>query len=167
MLFDDSIPLDGSDDLNAPIPLEDAPEHSAIIVPESKAATSVRCRRREVRRTQGSAMICFTLERASGRVDNAECPVLNISRTGVAIVFDQEVNVGTSASIAYRSISGRPVHRGVTVRQCRPREDGLVELGLQFDRPLQFDEARPARHGPGREVAPGIRSRKLKPPVGD
>lgn len=167
MLFDEPIPLDDSDDPNAPIPLEDAPEHSAIIVPESKAATSVRCRRRDVRRAQGSAVICFTLESASGRVENAECPVLNISRTGVAIVFDQDVSLGASASIAYRSISGRPVHRGVTVRQCRPREDGHYDLGLQFDRPLQFDEARPARHGPGREVAPGIRARKLKPPISD
>ncbi|GJQ25912.1 MAG: hypothetical protein HBSAPP02_09440 [Phycisphaerae bacterium] len=167
MLFDEPIPLDDSDDPNAPIPLEDAPEHSAIIVPESKRATSVRCRRRDVRRSQGSAMLCFSHETGSGRVDNAECPVLNISKTGVAIVFDHDVCVGTSASIAYRSISGRPVHRGVTVRQCRPRDDGYFELGLQFDRPLQFDEARPARHGPGREVAPGIRARKLKPSSGD
>lgn len=166
-MFDEPIPLEDSDDPNAPIPLEETAGQSAIIVPESKADTSVRCRRRDVRRTQGSAALCLTLERASGRVDNAECPVLNISRTGVAIVFDQEVGVGASASVAYRSISGRPVHRGVTVRQCRPREDGHYDLGLQFDRPLQFDEARPARHGPGREVAPGIRARKLKPPISD
>jgi hypothetical protein len=56
------------------------------------------------------------------------------------------------------------VHVGCVVRHCVEQVDGLFQIGLKLDRKLQLAEMRPMHSGPGREVAPGIRPRKLKRP---
>ena len=153
-----------------PIPLEES-SGSPIIplgVPAGESAdfqdtgTSVRIHRKQSRRSCTNTRVCFSPEFDSGKVDPTECPVINISAGGFALEFDRRLVVGQRGTITYRAENGRPVNVGCVTRQCIEQMDGLFRLGLKLDRKLQPEEMRPLRVAVGRDLAPGIRARKLK-----
>ncbi len=154
----------GDDD---PIPLEESTLTWADIVPDQSAmdapiATDGGHKRAHARHECMSVSICLTLEHQSGKVEHVECPVVNASAGGFAVLYDAVLKKGMRGKVSYRSATGRPVNVACTVRHCAPAEEGRFRLGLKLDRPLKFEEARPARTGMGREVSPGLRPRKLK-----
>lgn len=150
-----------------PIPLDDSePSASIIHQPSRDSVTSVRSQRKSARREFKNARICFIPEYASGKTDPAECPVINISATGLSIEFDRRVPIALRGTITYRSECGLPVHVGCVVRHCVEQMDGFFRLGIQLDRKLRPEESRPLRIAIGREIAPGIRARKLKRQLG-
>jgi len=150
------------------IPLFDGEPTGASIIQTGhgsiRGATAVRCRRGSPRRACEHVHVCFTPHYSSGRIQHVECPAINISIRGFAIEFDEQVQKGTAGYLDYRTVSGRPVHVRCVVRRCAPLENGHYLLGLELDRKLQFDECKPARRGLGREIAPGMRPRKLREP---
>lgn len=155
----------GDDD---PIPLEESTLTWADIVPDQSAmdapiATDGGHKRAHARHECASVSICLTIEHQSGKVEHVECPVVNASAGGFAVLYDAVLKKGSRGKVSYRSATGRPVNVACTVRHCASVGEGRYRLGLQLDRPLKFEEARPARTGMGREVSPGLRPRKLKP----
>jgi hypothetical protein len=150
------------------IPLCDGDLPPMPIIHAREAATAVRCRRGGTRRPCDGVHICFSPEFASGRVEHVDCPVRNVSAGGFAIEFDGPLEMGLAGHVTYRTLSGLPVHIGCTVRHCKPLGAGRFLVGLKLDRRLQPDELRPARARQGRELAPGLRPRRLRatPPGG-
>jgi hypothetical protein len=151
---------------NDPIPLEECSGQS--IINESVTdddRVSVRCRRKLARRSCSGMRVCFSPQFDSGKVDPTECPVVDISAGGFSIEYDRRTPLGLCGTITYRAESGLPVHIGCTVRHCVEQMDGLFRLGIKLDRRLQAAEMRPIRTTIGRELAPGIRARKLKQPI--
>jgi hypothetical protein len=151
------------------IPLVDGAPSGAAIIHEkvSSAAATPRGKRHVPRTACQNTHICFTHEDSAGRIDNVECPVINISLRGFAIEIDTLLRAGTRGSVTYRAATGRPVHVGCCVLRCQPLAPGRFHLSLKLDRKLQFEETKPARLGIGREVAPGIRPRKLREPAAE
>ncbi|MEK6644490.1 MAG: PilZ domain-containing protein [Planctomycetota bacterium] len=150
-----------------PIPLEECTLTWADIVPDQRVldapiAESGAYKRSHARHDCTSSSICLTIEHSSGKVEHVECPVMNMSTGGFAILFDGALRKGTRGTVSYRSAMGKPVQVACTVLHCAPVEEGRFKLGLKLDRPLRIEEARPARTGHGREVSPGLRPRKLK-----
>jgi hypothetical protein len=152
-----------------PIPLDDGNSSGAGIIhyAPSNLGTTVRGRRASSRRICENMHICFSPEMPSGRIDHAECPLLSIAVGGIDIEYDQFLAIDTRARVAYRAATGRPVDVGCSVRRCDPRPEGRYCVGLKLDRKLLYEETKPARLGIGREVAPGIRARKLRSPDSD
>jgi hypothetical protein len=150
---------------NESIPLEECGGEATIHLP-ADARISVRCRRKLARHNYRNMMrICFSPQFDSGKVDPTECPVVDISAGGFSIEYDRRTPLGLRGTISYRADSGLPVHIGCTVRHCVEQMDGLFRLGIKLDRKLQVAELRPIRIAIGREIAPGIRARKLKQPI--
>jgi hypothetical protein len=151
-----------------PIPLADGDLSDCAIVPlgDRKLGTQavLRSRRRNHRRSCGRSMLSFTHELPGGRADHIACPIVDISTTGVAFEFDEAVEQGAGCGVAYRTIDGRPVHVNGLVRQCRYAGPGRYIVGVRFDRKLQPNEDKPAHSSLGREIAPGVRPRKLREP---
>lgn len=150
---------------NDPIPLEDGPASGLPIIPDSGTSggesSKVRQRRASLRKHCDRVHVCFSPEYPSGVIDNVECRVINISRGGFAIEFDRHLAKGTRGTISYRAISGRPVSVGCRVLDCVALSAGRYRLNLGLDRKLQVEEAKPASLAIGREIAPGVRPRKL------
>jgi hypothetical protein len=152
-----------------PIPLYDGPPIGKTVPPEvgatgspdaADAKSAVRSRRRGARRDCERTVVCFVHTGVDGRIDHAECPVINISKLGMALLYDRFVARGTRATVQFRTVSLSPVRVTACVRNCMPSGGECYRLGLQFDRPLAAEEMRPARCLPGRDVAPGIRARR-------
>ena len=109
-------------------------------------------------------MVCFSPRLASGLVEHVVCPLCNISKGGVEIEYDRDVATGTSASVTYQTISRRRVRVIGTVRHCGAMDNGHFRIGIELSRFLDYEELKPAKTLPGRDVAPGVRTRKLRPP---
>ena len=150
------------------IPLEDGEITGCQITPESRSdggvMTTVRTKRKMARKNVGRSFLCFGATLAGGKTDQAACPIVDISTKGLAFEYDQEIKLQSKGFVAYRSVSGRPVHITCVVRRCIPMEGGRFLIGVLLDRKLQFDEIRPAQASPGREIAPNLRPRKLRDP---
>jgi hypothetical protein len=148
------------------IPLVDGDSSGWSITPDSVVApgphAGVRCRRRNLRKQCGRSLLCFSRELTGGRVDQVACPIINISTTGVAFEFDEPLNPGTGGAVAYRAVNGRAVHVNCVVRQCRPNDNGRYMIGARFDRKLHELEDKPTHSSVGKEIAPGVRPRKLR-----
>lgn len=160
-----------------PIPLYDGPPSGYLIHHTAQAAAddatssggrqAVRSRRRGARRECERTRVCLTVTEGDGRVDHAECPVVNISRSGMALHYDRRIVRGARVTIQYRTVSLSPVHVTAAVRHCVPAGPDRYQIGLSLDRPLAGEELRPARDLPGRDVAPGIRGRRFATNRGD
>ena len=159
MLDDDPIPLEECS--GSPFVSPNPPTEKASPSP-SGAAIGVRLQRKQSRRSCTNTRVCFIPEFDSGKVDPTECPVIDMSAGGFSIEYDRRVANGQRGTIAYRSDSGLPVHVGCIVRHCVEQMDGLFRLGIKLDRKLRPGEMHPIRAAIGRELAPGIRARKLK-----
>ena len=159
-----------------PIPLYDGESTGAEIIPEGGAPPDAsgspadgsttkppRPKRRSPRWRSRGVLVCFSPRLASGRVEHVLCPLCNISKGGVEIEYDREVAAGAPASVSYRTISRRRVRVTGTVRHCSPMGDGRFRIGVDLCRHLDYEELKPATALPGRDVAPGVRARKLQP----
>jgi len=149
-----------------PIPLYEGELSGARIIPdrssEAGETQTVRSRRKNPRKHCERVCVCFSPDDPSGRIEHVECPVLDLSAGGMAIEYDREFDVGVAGYVAYRTVSHQPVRINCTVRRCAAMENGHYLLGLKFDRQLRREELKPAKVIAGREVAPGIRTRKLR-----
>ncbi len=154
---------------NESIPLWDGESSGAEIIYEDPAriggTSTLRSRRKSPRKDCERIHVCFSPDLPSGLVEHAECPVVNMSATGFAIEYDREIKPGIAAYISYQTVGHLPVRISCTVRRCKPLEGGLYVIGIQLDRKLEHVERRPVKVGPGREVFPGIRARKLRTPA--
>jgi hypothetical protein len=154
-----------------PIPLYEGDLSSHVILPDSAPGRAesavVRSRRACPRKNCEDVHVCFSPESESGLPDNAECSVLDISVTGMAIEYDRPLARGVSANVSYYTISRIPVRVSCTVRHCAAKDNGYFQIGLQLNRPLKFEERKPMRIGAGRVVSPHVRARKLQPPKTD
>lgn len=132
--------------------------------PGNDAGTRPLRRKRRIPRAECTHIqVCFSPCDPAGRVEHVACPVFNISRAGFAIEFDRPLAVGVAAHIAYQTVGHRPIRVSCSVRHCQPIGGGRYRLGIALDRFLDREERRPAKTIPGREVAPGIRVRALRP----
>jgi hypothetical protein len=151
-----------------PIPLWDGEPSTAKIIHEHRGladgAATVRCKRGSPRSPCDGVHVCFSVERRLGEVEYVECPLIDISATGLAVEYDQKLEFGTTGYIAYWTVGHQPVRVSCTIRQCRMLDEGRYLLGIKLDRKLNFEERRPARLRLGREVVPGVRPRKLRVP---
>lgn len=156
------------------IPLYDGELSGATIIPEGGAASAgsgtpsgtaqpPRPKRRNPRRPCHGVLVCFSPRLASGCVEHVLCPVLNISKGGIEIEYDREVATGAPASVAYRTISQRSVRVTGAVRHCSAVGNGRFRIGVELSRFLDCEELKPAKALPGRDVASGVRARKLRP----
>ena len=150
-----------------PIPLWEGELSGATIRPEttgdSSQAQTIHGRRANPRRQLHGACVCFSPDLASGKTEHAECPVIDISAAGLAIEYDAEIDTGMAGIISYLTLSHRPMQLSCTVQNCVPLGNGHYLLGLKLDRRLTLEERQLTRSGPGRQVAPGVRTRKLGP----
>jgi hypothetical protein len=151
-----------------PIPMWDGEVSGTVAVPQEPVSTptsTVRSRRQSPRTPCTGVALCFTPELPTGMTENVECPVVDKSAIGFAIVYDRPLAAGVRAQVAYMTVGHQPVRIGCAVRHCAPREDGYYLLGIKLDRLLNFEEKRLARSQPGRPVVPGIKPRKLRAPT--
>lgn len=159
----DDLPPEAGDDHDAPIPLcEEAPSGS-IIFPSPRAepsASTVRGRRVSPRKSFERVWVLFSPEVRPGEIDHTECPIIDISAGGAAVQYDQLLKNDIKGYICYRSVCDMPIRIGFSVRRCVERDGGYL-IGVQFDRKLRYEDRRPARIPPGREIVPGIRARRL------
>ncbi|MFQ5423919.1 MAG: PilZ domain-containing protein [Phycisphaerae bacterium] len=146
------------------IPLEEGPASSRVLVPEAAADRRVRGNRSATRWQCDDVVVCFSPVYQSGRVDHAECPVSEISATGMAVVFDRSLERGLPGSVAYRILGGRHVRAQCRVRTCTKIGESRYLLGLQFTRRRRSADLKPLKHRAGRDIAPGARPRKLCAP---
>jgi hypothetical protein len=153
---DDAIPLYDGEPTGAKIIHQEQPSEGA------NTQSAVRSKRSSPRKACDRVHVCFSLQRQLGRVEHIECPVVNMSAGGFAIEFDEALAVGVTGHIAYWTISHRPVRVSCSVRRCQPLDHGRYLLGIRLDRKLDFEERRPARIRAGRDVAMGLRPRKLR-----
>jgi hypothetical protein len=97
-------------------------------------------------------------------VEYVECPLIDMSASGAAIEFDERLGVGVVGYITYSTMSRQSVRVSCIVCGCQPLEGGRFRLGLKLDRKLNFEERRPAKTRPGRDLMPGVHPRKLREP---
>ncbi|MCG8409162.1 MAG: PilZ domain-containing protein [Phycisphaerales bacterium] len=129
----------------------------------TNATQSLRRKRQSARKPCEQTCVCLTPNDPSGRIEHVACPVIDISKNGFSLEFDRHLAVGITGSISYRTVSHRPVHVSCCIRHCQLLENGRYRLGIKLDRELNHEELKPAKTGFGRDVAPGVRTRKLRP----
>ncbi len=155
-MSDESIPLYDGEPSGAVIRHE---THS--LGPSRGTGGAVSARRKSARHDCERVQVCFTVQDPTRRAENANCPVVNLSKTGIAIEYDVKLRAGVPCSIAYRTVSHQDVRVSGVVRHCRDIGGGHYQLGIKFTRDLKFEELRPARFRQGRDVAPGLQLRPL------
>jgi hypothetical protein len=147
------------------IPLYDGELSGSAIIPDEEfvgdEANVAHSRRAVARRDCERVHVCFSAELDDDRVDHVECPVLNISKGGMAIEFDKPMRHGAKGSVSFRNVGNQPVRVNARVMRCAAQGKGRFILGLRFDRTLLVEECKPAYVRPGRDVSPGLRARKL------
>ncbi|HVP12580.1 MAG TPA: PilZ domain-containing protein [Phycisphaerae bacterium] len=153
-----------------PIPLWDGELSGAKIIFQERqlqgpsSSQTVRGKRSSPRRAGEGIHVCYSPQVQLGRVEHVECPVIDMSVGGLAIEFDQRLSVGVMGYVAYWTMSRQPVRVSCTVTRCEALGNGRFRLGLKLDRKLNFEERRPARMRPGRDLMPGVHPRKLREP---
>jgi hypothetical protein len=151
-----------------PIPLYDGEPSGAKIVHSTYERLSpadtqtAQSRRGSARRPQEGVFVCLTVEYKNGKVEHVECPVINMSASGVAVEFDQKVELGVTGAIQYSTISHQPVRTCCSITRCQPLDNGRFLLALKLNKPLSVEERRPAKLRPGRQLVSGLHSRKLR-----
>lgn len=153
-----------------PIPLYDGEPTGAVIRHETStlkgsapaAGGAVQVRRKAARHDCERILVCFTPQDPTRCAENVNCPVVNLSKGGIALEYDRKMLSGISCFITYRTVSQQAVHISGVVRHCRDIGGGHYQLGIKFTRNLRIEELKPAKFRPGRDVAPGLHARNLK-----
>lgn len=159
------------------IPLYDGEPSGAVIRHESgglfqpvhrasggAATGTASSRRKATRHDCERTCVCFSPHDAQGRVEDVECPVFDISKSGVALEYDRELRTGSACTIAYRTVSRQPVHVSGRICNCRDLGGGRFKLGIKLNRELRAEELKLAKKREGQDIAPGIRARPLREP---
>lgn len=150
------------------IPLYDGPPTHAKIIAASPASSEgdstgpVRHRRQASRKAAENVEVCLSAHDASGRTDHCECPLLDISAGGAAVLFDRVVIPGSRCYVSYRSVSRQPVNVGGTARNCERMGPKQYRIGIKFDRSLAKEEQRAAKRRIGKSVSPIHQARRLR-----
>jgi len=152
------------------LPLYHGELSGSVIIPERGSnggleTPTLRSRRASPRKGCENIHVCFSAESESGQGDHAECPLVNISASGMAIEYDRCLRKGVSGHVSYYTISRIPVNISCIIRHCDPLDNGHFQIGLRLNRPLKYEERKPMRVGPGRVVSPHLRARKLRTPL--
>lgn len=145
------------------IPLCDESSSNKVVLTETPRQRGLRGHRSARRIECENVFVCFAPRFITGRVDLAECPASNISETGIAIEYDAVLSEGLEGMVTYRTLDHSCVRVRCRVRICQPVGEGRYLVGLEFARNLRRNELSPARRRPGRDIAPGLRPRKLRP----
>ena len=136
--------------------------HRTAKTPDADTDRPVRGKRQRPRRQIEKVEVCLSTHDASGRTDHIDCPLVDVSQDGVAVVCDRRVSVGTRCYVSYRTVSQQPVHVGGVVMNCARIESARYRIGLMLDRRLRNEEQKPAKCLPGRPVSPSHQGRKLR-----
>jgi hypothetical protein len=164
MTIDDPTANDDGDS----IPLYDGPPTHAQIIAANPAQSNgetnspVRHRRQASRKPAENVEVCLSAHDASGRTDHCECPLLDISAGGAAVLFDRVIVPGSRCYVSYRSISRQPIHVGGTARSCERLGPKCFRIGIKFDRALSIDEQRAAKRRIGKAVSPIHKARRFR-----
>lgn len=147
------------------IPLSEGELSGQVLTPERPGLKAIRGRRSSSRHNCDNVHVCYSPTYKSGRVEHVECRVIDVSAAGISIEFDGPLEAGLLGRVSFRTEACRSVRVACKVCTCSELEDGLFAVGLQFSRRLQRPELRLAKRRAGREVAPGLRPRRLRVPV--
>lgn len=153
---DDSIPL--SEGSSSPVQII----HTTHRAPDGGEIRPVRGKRNTPRRQLDNVEVCLSAHDASGRTDHVDCPLVDVSQDGVAVVCDRRVSVGIRCYVSYRTVSHQPVHVGGVVKNCAKIGASRYRIGILLDRHLRREEQKPAKCLPGRSVSPTHHGRKLR-----
>lgn len=153
---DESIPLCEPSSAATPI------VHESSDMSSADRNRAIRGKRHNPRRPMENVHICFSLHDASGRLDHIECPLVDVSREGVAVICDRRTPVGMRCYVSYRTVSQQPVHVGGVVKNCAKFGVSRYRIGVLLDRHLQQEEQRPAKRRIGRSVSPTHQCRRLR-----
>ena len=159
------------------IPLYDGPPTEAKIThphgndsnapsPDGAESGMVRGSRRNARHDLDGIKVCLATHDASGRVEFTDCPVVDISVSGMGLEFDRRIKTGLHCNISYRTRDRSTVHVGGVIRRCLQIGVGRFQLGIQFDRHLNKPELLPARVIAGAPASPLQRGRQLRSTTG-
>lgn len=149
-----------------PIPLYDGEPLATEIIhhvctPGGVSSQGVRPKRTKARTPTEKVHICFSPLLPEGHVDHVECPVVDMATDGIGVEYDRELKAGVTGHVAYRTVGRDSVRVSCHVGRCVPMDNGHFLIGLKLDRELRPEERKPAKVGAGREIAAGIRPRKL------
>ena len=162
-----------SDDTESPpvgdfvIPLEESDVTASAIVPTKSSINGtniVRGHRKDARKAFEGIWVLFEPDARAGGTVQVECPLVDISVSGFAVLYDRPLKSGVKGYVSYRSQCDKPVRISFTVRRCIPQSSAQFLIGCQMDKKLNIEDRRPAKTRPGRSVVAGIRARRIKPP---
>lgn len=151
-------------DADLPIPLETPdPSHGAIIPDQGPSQTTgtVRSRRKDSRKAFDGIWVLFEPDSRTGGTIQVECPLIDISVSGFALIYDKPMKSGIKGYLSYRSMCDKPVRVSFTIKRCIPRPDSRYFIGGQFDKRLNVEDRKPARSRAGRSVVLGVRARRI------
>ena len=145
-----------------PIELYDGEIVSKVVLHESaREAAKTRGRRDSARRIAKGVTVCFTPQDESGRVEHAECPLVDLSSSGIGLVYDKEIDVDRACEIAYQTASHRLVRLHARVKRCICIGENRYELGLRFTHRITAEQQLIVKRRPGRDITIGSRMRQL------
>jgi len=145
-----------------PIELFDGEIVSKVILSESaRESQRTRGRRDSARRAAKGVTVCFTPQDESGRVEHVECPLVDLSASGLGLVFDKAIDVDRACQIAYQTASHRLVRLNARVKRCVQVGDQRFEIGLRFTQRITAEQQLIVKRRPGRDITIGSRMRQL------
>lgn len=145
-----------------PIALVDGEISGKVLLHESSLDRSrPRGRRDSARRVSKGVTVCFTPSDESGRVEHVECPLVDLSSSGLGLTFDKPIDLDRACEIAFQTASHRLVRVHARVKRCMQVGENRYEVGLQFTHRLTAEQQKIVRRRPGRDITIGSRMRPL------
>ena len=120
-----------------------------------------RGRRDSARRVTKGVTVCFTPSDESGRVEHVECPLLDLSSSGLGLTYDKPIDVDRACEVAFQTVSHRLVRVHARVKRCIRIGENRFEVGLQFTHRITAEQQLIAKRRPGRDITIGSRMRPL------
>lgn len=145
-----------------PIALCEGDITSKVVLHESNIdRTRLRGRRDSARRVSKGVTVCFTPQDESGRVEHVECPLVDLSSSGLGLVYDKAIDAGRTCLIAFQTASHRLVRVHARVKRCISTGENRYEVGLRFTHRLTAEQQLIVKRRPGRDITVGSRMRPL------
>lgn len=145
-----------------PIALCEGEITSKVVLHESSLDRSrPRGRRDSARRVSKDVTVCFTPQDESGRVEHVECPLVDLSSSGVGLVYDKPIDVDRACDLAFQTASHRLVRVHARVKRCISISENRYEVGLRFTQRLTAEQQLIVKRRPGRDITIGSRMRPL------
>lgn len=145
-----------------PIALVDGEIVSKVVLHESSLDRSrPRGRRDSARRVTKGVTVCFTPQDESGRVEHVECPLVDLSSSGIGLVYDKPIDVDRACQVAFQTASHRLVRVHARVKRCICIGESRYEVGLRFTHRITAEQQLIVKRRPGRDITIGSRMRPL------